>query len=155
MRAAVEIVPFRLKHLREVLAIERASFAHDAYPARLFCDFYRRGFLFFVARLENRTIGYIVSSVERTAAEIISIAVAPAHRRCGVGSALMLHTLQALEDRGVSAVRLTVRAQEAGAIRFYESFGFEPAGRIPRYYEDGAEGLCMRLRLGKPTRKLP
>lgn len=148
LTVAVRLLRYRPEHLRRVLAIERACFAADAYPAQLFLELYRRcGEWFFLARMEAEVAGYIVTCVRGGVAEIVSIAVAPAFRRRGVGSALLRHTLRALARRGLRLVRLMVRASDPVAIRLYRRFGFAPTGKVPRYYQDGADALCMERRI--------
>jgi ribosomal protein S18 acetylase RimI-like enzyme len=40
-----------------------------------------------------------------------------------------------------------VRSTNTEGIRFYRTFGFLSQRRVARYYEDGGEGIQMRLRL--------
>lgn len=144
---SVRTVRFRLRHLKRVLEIERASFGSEAYSSDMFLELDRRcGDLFFVAERAGRVVGYIVTCVHE-AADIVSIAVDPAHRRTGVGSALMRRTLEELGERRVAVVGLMVRAADAGTVRFYRGFGFRRIRRVPRYYEDGGDAFLMRLRL--------
>jgi len=146
----IEIRPFLRRHLERVLAIEEACFAREAYPRELFLELYQGcGRWFFVARRAGRIAGYSVASTEEAEAEIVSIAVAPEHRRAGVATALLKHTLASLRRARVGSVTLMVRPDNPGAIRFYRGAGFRAAGRIARYYEDRSDGLLMRKRLGR------
>jgi ribosomal-protein-alanine N-acetyltransferase len=148
MAARIEIGPFLLRHMDRVLAIETACFAREAYPRELFSDLHREcGRFFFVARRARRIVGYSVTSTAGTQAEIVSIAVAPKHRETGVGTALMRHTMTHLRRARVSTLALMVRPGNREAIRLYRRLGFRSAGRIARYYEDGADGVLMRKRL--------
>lgn len=52
------------------------------------------------------------------------IAVAPAHRRHGVGSALLAAVLQTAADRRCDAVRLDVASSNRAAIALYRATGF-------------------------------
>lgn len=97
-----------------------------------------------MARHGGMVAGYAVANSEGEAAEIISIAVDPAMRHAGVGSALLKHLLEVLSGRGVKRVTLTVRVANHSAIRFYRSFRFRRMGLIPGYYEDGADAWLMR-----------
>jgi len=100
--------------------------------------------LFFVAQLSGRVVGYMVTCVQAGNAEIVSIAVDPTHRNRGVGTALMGHTLATLKAAGVRRVKLTVRTTNRAGIQFYRRLGFSRAGRIARYYADGADALQMQ-----------
>jgi [ribosomal protein S18]-alanine N-acetyltransferase len=148
MAARTEIGPFLRRHLDRVLAIETACFAREAYPRELFCELYREcGSFFFVARRARRIVGYAVTSTAGAQAEVVSIAVVPKHRDAGVGTALMRHTIARLRRARVRTLALMVRPGNRKALRLYRRLGFRSAGRIARYYEDGADGLLMRKRL--------
>lgn len=60
------------------------------------------------------------------------LAVAPAHRRAGVGRALMEAVATRARELGVHEVQLDVRAHNRGAIAFYEALGYEDIKRRMR-----------------------
>jgi ribosomal protein S18 acetylase RimI-like enzyme len=61
-----------------------------------------------------------------TSASVKDLAVAPAMRRNGLGSALLCHAFQVFRDRGAPYVELKVdAANPSGALRLYRSLGFE------------------------------
>jgi ribosomal protein S18 acetylase RimI-like enzyme len=61
-----------------------------------------------------------------TSAFVKDLAVAPALRRQGMGSALLNHAFLVFRDRGVPHVDLKVDADNpSGALRLYRSLGFE------------------------------
>jgi len=139
---------FRLSDMDRILQIEYASFGKDAYDRNLFADFHHKcGDLFLVLRKGKNVCGYTVTCVggglESPSAELISIAVDPAHRGKGIASALMDSTLRRLRRRGIRRFRLTVKVTNASAIRFYEKYGFHRARLVRAYYEDGADGRRM------------
>ncbi len=141
----VSVERFLSRHLERVLEIERSSFGPDAYPRDLFLELHRDcGPLFFIAKRARRIVGYAVTCEAGAAAEIISIAVDTAHRRTGVATALLRHTMGRLKRSGVRSLALMVRVGNREAIGLYERLGFQPAGTIPRYYEDRTDGLLMR-----------
>jgi RimJ/RimL family protein N-acetyltransferase len=59
----------------------------------------------------------------------LGMSVAREHRRQGVGSALLAALLDWANRYGVTRIELSVFETNAGAIRLYERFGFEPEGR--------------------------
>ena len=141
---AIQIVPFRLRHLPRILRIERASFAADAWPRKYFLELYGdcRDF-FVVAKLGGRIAGYAVACVDQRKAEIASLAVHPDYRRRGVADALMRHTLAGLRADGVRRVELMVRTGNAAAAQLYRALGFRRVRTVARYYEDGGDGFLM------------
>ena len=71
--------------------------------------------------------------------EILTLGVAPAHRRRGMGGRLLATAMNAMVMQGANRVFLEVAEDNAAAIALYESMGFERLGRRPNYYlqEDG------------------
>ena len=77
---------------------------------------------------------------------IITIGVASAHQRQGLGRYL----LNWIEPRISSQyLRLTVRASNQAAINLYQSAGYIYLRRHPRYYLDGEDGFIFEKRLDK------
>src|SRR5258707_9048169 len=77
-----------------ILAIEQASFGNDAWPRKLFLEYYRKcPDLFMVATIDRHIAGYIITCAGARNAELPSIAVRPRDRRQGVGQALLDQTL--------------------------------------------------------------
>ena len=134
----------RLRHLARVLRIERASFGAEAWPRKYFLELYRdcRDF-FVVAKVGGRVAGYAVACAEKRNAEIASLAVHPDYRRRGVAGVLMRHTLRELGAAGVGRVELMVRTGNTAGAQLYRSLGFRRVRMVPRYYEDGGDGVLM------------
>jgi ribosomal protein S18 acetylase RimI-like enzyme len=61
---------------------------------------------------------------------IEELVVAPDHRRCGVGRALMAAAGRWGTQRGATQVVLTVWARNGGAHRFYRALGFGDVSRV-------------------------
>ena len=144
LKHAVQIVPFRLRHLDRILEIERASFGRDAWPRSLFLELYADcRELFFVIKDGRRIAGYIATCVAARNAEIVSLAVHPDYRRRGLAAALLRRTLRALRDAGARRAELMVRTGNQAGARLYRTFGFRRVRTVRRYYEDGGDGFLM------------
>lgn len=76
-------------------------------------------------------------------AHIMNLVVDPANRRRGVARRILAQLLLDIGDRGALSATLEVRAGNRPAIELYRSFGFELAGRRPRYYPDGTDAEIM------------
>jgi len=86
----------------------------------------RAGFLAFV---DGQLAGQILASEKwNRYACIDDLAVDVHHRRLGVGTALMARAAQWARGAGLPGVTLETQNNNAGACRFYESFGFHLAG---------------------------
>lgn len=86
-------------------------------------------------------VGYALAVPGENAACLVELAVAPGRRGEGRGSALLEAACGRLATE-CGEVRLTVRAGDDRARRFYARNGFREADRLPGYY-DGEDGLVL------------
>ncbi len=154
MAAPIVVRRLRAKDLDCILLIEKASFGTDAYDRNLFAEFLDKcGNLFLAAERKGRICGYLVACIRDGAvkgirtAEVVSVATDPEFRGLGVASRLMDSVLRRLRLRRIDRLILMVRPANAAARAFYEKYGFRRVRAVPRYYEDGGDGLLMSLRL--------
>lgn len=87
--------------------------------------------------------GFALARVAADEAELLTIAVAPAARRRGLGRQLLARVLTAAAGRGARSVFLEVAADNAPARALYAMAGFAEAGRRRGYY-GGADALVLR-----------
>lgn len=100
----------------------------------------------FVAECGGECIGYLLSSMLAPEGELLRIGVHPAHRRRGVGRALMRCFLNEAAKRGCAEIFLEVRADNEGAIALYRQSGFRDNGIRRGYYKNPtADALLMHL----------
>jgi len=85
----------------------------------------------------------MVTCIRGEYAELVSVAIDPGERRSGAATVLMTSTLRRLRLRGIRRLRLMVRAGNRAARAFYEKFGFRALRKVPRYYENGGDGVLM------------
>jgi ribosomal-protein-alanine N-acetyltransferase len=142
------IHPVRQRDLDRILEIEVASFGPDAYDRNLFAEYTRKcGGLFLVAEWGTKVCAYSITALSPSRmgnrAELVSVAVDPAFLGKGAASALMDSTLSRLRRRGIVRLGLMVKVTNQRALGFYEKYGFRKLRRVSRYYEDGADGLCL------------
>lgn len=82
-------------------------------------------------------------------AELLRIAVDPAHQGEGLGRALLEACQRELAEEGLVHLFLEVRVSNAAAIRLYRTCGWKPCGLRPRYYADGEDAaLFQRTGIG-------
>jgi ribosomal-protein-alanine acetyltransferase len=147
------VLPIRIRRfspddLRSVCSIEDQCFGIDRWPRECFLWYANASpGLFLVAVRGAQIVGYSIAMVRCGRASIDSIAVRSAVRQSGVGSALLRETIRRLRRRRTQNVTLMVRRNNDAAIRLYRRFGFRRVATIARYYEDGAAGWRMSLRL--------
>ncbi|MCX5750580.1 MAG: ribosomal protein S18-alanine N-acetyltransferase [Candidatus Saganbacteria bacterium] len=125
-----------------VYALEQKCFAVPKDLAVFLADQSK----YFVAKENNKIIGYI--GFEEIAGEghVINIAVAPEYRGKGIGNALVSYVLDTISKEEVKVFYLEVRASNLPAQKLYERFGFKVVGRRKGYYQENAEdALLMKL----------
>jgi hypothetical protein len=95
--------------------------------------------LFLVALIDLRVAGTCMAGFDGHRGWVHLVAVAPEHRRAGVGSGLMRRAAALLGRMGCPKLNLQVRATSPAAVGFYESLGFRVEDRISmgRLLEEG------------------
>ena len=98
--------------------------------------------------------GFIMIRLLGDAAEVLTLAVAPAARRRGVGRALVQAGVAAAGEAGAASLFLEVAAGNVAAVALYESEGFERAGVRRSYYaragQEPEDALLLRRTLNTP-----
>lgn len=82
---------------------------------------------------EDDLAGFSLFRTVADEAELLLLAVAPDHRRRGIGKLLLDHFVRRARDIGASRVHLEVREGNPAVI-MYRKAGFSLAGRRPKYY---------------------
>jgi ribosomal-protein-alanine acetyltransferase len=142
------------RDLRRATAIEAVCFGADAWPRKAFADLLgafgqgrpmRGGLWVAEDRGTGDLLGYagIEVSALRGEVDLINIAVAPEHRRRGVGQALLDWVIRVARRQGVPLLWLRVRESNRGARRFYRRLGFVERGRFAAYYQDPDEAAIL------------
>lgn len=91
-----------------------------------------------IAHAADEPAGFAMTRAIMDEAELLLLAVAPAHRRHGVGGALLRAVTAACGNAGVKRLHLEVRAGN-DAIHLYENAGFAKVGERRGYYR-GRDG---------------
>jgi|SRR5450631_1131888 ribosomal protein S18 acetylase RimI-like enzyme len=81
------------------------------------------------------------------------LAVAPEHRRQGLGRQLMDWLTTTAIEAGVFHINLELRTQNGPARAFYERLGFNELGVVQGYYQGREAALRMSRRLGTTKRQ--
>jgi [ribosomal protein S18]-alanine N-acetyltransferase len=99
-----------------------------------------------VAEEERIACGLVVFRTMADEAEILTLAVASANRRRGIGSRLMEDALAACKTAGVKRIFLEVRDSNDAARKFYLRMGFTEVGRRRKYYSGPMEDALVLAR---------
>ncbi len=77
------------------------------------------------------------------------LAVAPEHRRQGLGSQLMDWLTRTAVEAGVFRINLELRTHNEAARIFYQHLGFDQLGVVQGYYQGREAALRMSRHLAK------
>jgi ribosomal-protein-alanine N-acetyltransferase len=101
-----------------------------------------------VTRRERRIAAFALMSFGDECAHLNLLAVAPAHRRQGLGRRLVEWLSASATVAGIFRINLELRANNPEALAFYLNLGFEKQGIDPGYYQGREAALRMSRRLG-------
>jgi ribosomal protein S18 acetylase RimI-like enzyme len=140
-----------LADIDELAQLEERCFDGDRLSRRSFRSLLSRSSSSLrVARIGRQLAGYSVTLFRRGSrlARLYSIAVAPEARGGGLARKMLADAEATARRRGMSGLRLEVRADNSAATALYRTEGYEPDGRRENYYEDGATAFRWTKRLG-------
>jgi ribosomal-protein-alanine N-acetyltransferase len=127
--------------------IHRAAFpAHDAWSQTVFSQQLELPGVF---GLLHASGGMILVRVAADEAEILTLAVIPEARRCGIAMALLHESTITASAMGATTVFLEVSVANSAARLVYTRAGFKPVGRRREYYSDRSDALVLRLDTGE------
>lgn len=150
MEKSINIRSLKQDDMDRIYEIEAASIKHLT-PLSLLSSYYRiTANDFLVAEIGGHVIGYVVTIRDAQCyfeGHVLSIAVDPNYRRQGVGTALILKSMDMLRNNGSRKLYLEVKESNSAAREFYRKLGFREIGRYRRYYQDGEDAIRMVKRL--------
>lgn len=105
-----------------------------------------------IGKAKGATVGFVLARLAAGEAEILTIAVARACRRRGVGRRLMDAVLRELHVQRAEALFLEVDETNAPAIALYRRLGFREIARRPSYYQAPGRGKTDALVMRRDLR---
>ncbi len=133
----------------DISLIEKECF-HDAWNKEMLLDcITNERYTVFVAKIENKTVGYAGTVWGDEFADVTRIAVKGNYRKQGIGKLLFDKILSDAFLRGAKVVFLEVRADNCEAISLYEKSGGEKFGTRKNYYGSGIDALLYRFTKGE------
>ncbi|MFM2438772.1 MAG: hypothetical protein RLZ55_1597 [Actinomycetota bacterium] len=140
------VAAMRWWHLPAVAELERQVFGPTAWTLEQFFGELAADRWLRVAVAAGRVVGYLDVAVAGHDSDLMTIAVAPTHRRSGLGGELLDLAVAAAAESGAHRMILEVRAENP-AVGLYRSRGFERIDVRRDYYGPGADALVMRRRI--------
>ena len=97
-------------------------------------------------------VGFVLARFAAGEGEILTVAVARAHRRQGLGWQLMDAVLRRLHAERAEALFLEVDETNAPALALYRRLGFREVGKRPNYYRSSEHGSTGALVMRRDLR---
>jgi N6-L-threonylcarbamoyladenine synthase len=148
-----------LLDLPEIMKLETASFANDAWPEETFLsELAAKHTYYIVAREGEELVGYAGLSklAGSDQADIQTIAVRKDKRGLGIGRKLMDTLTAQATELGAKQIFLEVRADNSVAQKLYRIFGFKQIGTRKKYYQpDDVDAFIMKTDIKRKTNKEP
>lgn len=138
--------------LSAIMALEQELFPEDAWTRQMFAAEFaqpasRR--LYLVAEEGKEVVGYAgMMFTGGSQADVVTLAVNPAHWGQGTGTALLTALVDEAGKRGCAEVLLEVREDNPRARHLYLRHGFTEVGIRRGYYQpSGVDAVVMRKEL--------
>ena len=97
-----------------------------------------------VACDQEKIVGFAIMRYGDDKAHLNLLAVAPSHRRTGIGRRLIAWLEECAVVAGIFTVTLEFREGNHSAHFFYANLGYRPIRQIPGYYQGREAALRMR-----------
>ncbi len=141
-----QLLPMNEEHVEGVHAVFEECFSAEKWSVRSIreelSNKLARTFVMWDA-LEEKVVGFINVHHVLGEGDLNDIAVTQSCRRKGLAAQLMKAALKLAQEEGISRYTLEVRESNQGAIRFYESFGFQKVGMRKNYYTKPTENALL------------
>jgi len=136
------------RDLDGVLEVEGESFSNPWTRDMYVWELQNRSVchIFIVRTPECRVAGFCACWLVFDEVHINNVAIRPAYRGLGMGTALLRHVLAEGRRLGARRATLEVRESNAGARRLYERLGFYVAGTRRNYYTSPVEDALILWR---------
>lgn len=139
VHTAINVRPLTEQDIEAVFFLEKECFP-DPWSQKSLRDTLREDRCCMLAAEAGDTLcGYLNATYLFEELNLNRIAVLPAFRRQGVGSALLQTLVDFCTERRLTRLTLEVRASNLPAQRLYESFGFHPLGQRKNFYQNPPE----------------
>ncbi|HLW26333.1 MAG TPA: GNAT family N-acetyltransferase [Kiloniellales bacterium] len=134
----LEIAPLETWELGAAAALHALCFPDEPWSEESLRSLHAApgvaGWSIFPAGQRPHLVGFVLARLLFDEAEILTLCVAPDHRRRGVAGELLAATLQGLAALGGKRLFLEVAEDNRPALRLYRNFGFSQIGLRPAYY---------------------
>ena len=130
-------------HVQQIAELEKICFNDPWSVNSITSELNNRLSLWLVAIEDEAVVGYVGSQTVIGETDMMNIAVHPAYRKKGIGTALINELIHELALRGSRSLMLEVRASNETAISVYMGLGFIEVGCRKNYYRNPKENALI------------
>jgi [ribosomal protein S18]-alanine N-acetyltransferase len=105
-----------------------------------------------VAEQDGALVGFIITARENDLGHVITLDVEEAHRRRGIGAALLAEAEARMFAAGARQVWLETATNNEAAVAFWKKHGYRTLGMLQNYYPDNLDAYEMSKRLERPAK---
>lgn len=131
------------RHVQQIAQLEKLCFNDPWSENSIASELDNKLSLWLVALEDDKVVGYVGSQTVLGETDMMNIAVHPDYRKQGIGTALIVGLIGALEKRGSHSLMLEVRVSNETAISVYRKLGFDEVGRRKNYYRNPKEDALI------------
>lgn len=143
-----EIKVMGVRHLPQVLSIEREAFNNPWSASAFIKEIYNNTALYYIADLSGEVVGYLGSWILSRKLHITNLAIAEDYRRQGLATEFLEFICLKAEELNRPQISLEVRASNKSAQNLYYKAGFDKIKTKPNYYKDtGEAAIVMKKQL--------
>ncbi len=140
----IEIVDTGLEHIDDIAELEKQCFSIPWTSEQLASQLTDNMHICLAAvDGEGRTVGYVGLMYVLDEGYISNVAVAPAHRREGIGGMLLDTLRERAEEKGLAFLTLEVRQTNEPAKSLYKKHGYVEVGLRKGYYTKPTEDAIL------------
>lgn len=150
---AIRLRPYRRDDFEALFRLDRECYPPGiAYTRRMLRWFLAQpGAFCLVAEAEAALAGFLIADAQDDAGHIITLDVAAAWRRRGIGSQLVEEAERQMAAAGVVQVEIETATEDPVAVAFWHSRGYRTGGVIPKYYLGVHDAYWMVKTLSNST----
>lgn len=130
-------------HVQQIAELEKICFNDPWSVNSITSELNNRLSLWLVAVEDETVVGYVGSQTVIGETDMMNIAVHPAYRKKGIGTALINELIHELALRRSRSLMLEVRASNETAISVYMGLGFIEVGCRKNYYRNPREDALI------------
>lgn len=141
------------RDMPRVLMIEEACFEFFWDEDEFMRYLRQRNCIGMVAERDDEIVGFMIYELHKNRLHLLSLAVAPAFHRSGVGRAMCEKMIGKLSHDRRNRIMLEVRETNLDAQKFFKAMGFRAISVLRDFYEGSPEdAYLMQYRVSAPVR---